>query len=90
MSEEMHEPELAGKARSFKGSAQKQPSSLRARGDNHHAQGAHLAPLTPLTGAAHARGCIRRVREQCRLRGALQSRGAYTWVILKVMSNELR
>ena len=55
---EMREPKLAGEARSFIGSAQQQP---RARGDCRHAQaakGGHLAPLTPLTGAAPARGCI--------------------------------
>ena len=70
----MRELEFAGEARSFIGSAQQR---LSARGDYRHAhaaKGAHLAPLMPLTGAAHARNCIRRVREQRRLRGALQAR----------------
>ena len=72
---EMREPELAGEARSFIGSAQQQ-SALGDCRHAHTAKGAHLAPLTPLTGAAHARGCIRRAREQRRLCGALQARGA--------------
>ena len=77
MSVKMREPELAVEAHSFIGSAQQQPS---ARGDCRHAhaaKGAHLAPLiTPLTGAVDSRGCKRRAREQRRLRGALQGRGA--------------
>ena len=80
MNVEMREPEFAGEARSFIGSAQQQPI---ARGDCRHAhaaKGAYLAPLTPLTGAAHARNCIRRAREQRRLRGALQARGVYEYV----------
>ena len=54
MNVEMHEPELAGEARSFIGSAQQQQS---ARGDCSHAhtkRDAHLASLTPLAGAARA------------------------------------
>ena len=57
-------------------------TQLSARGDCRHAyaaKGAHLAPLTPLTEAAHARNCIRRAREQRRLRGALQARGVYEY-----------
>ena len=75
----MREPEFAGEARSFIGSAQQQSG----RGDCRHAymaKGAHLAPLTPLTGAAHARNCIRRAREQRRLHGALQARDVYEYV----------
>ena len=77
MSVEMREPELAGEAHPFIVSAQKQPSAGGDCRQAHAAKGAHLAPLTPLTGAAHARGCIRRAREQRRLRCALQARGAY-------------
>ena len=58
-------------------------TQLSARGDCRHAyaaKGAHLAPRTPLTGAAHARNCISREREQRRLRGALQARGVYEYV----------
>ena len=76
----MREPEFAGEARSFIGSAQQR---LSARGDcchAHAAKGAHLAPLTPLTGAAHARNCIKRAREHRRLRGALNARGVNEYV----------
>ena len=74
MNVEMREPELAGETRSFIGSAQQQLSTLGNCRHAHAAKGAHLAPLTPLTGAAHARGCIRRTCEQRGLRGALQAR----------------
>ena len=43
----------------------------------HEAEGAHLAPLTPLTRATHARTCIRRACAQHRLRHAPQERSAY-------------
>ena len=56
----MREPDFAGEARSFIGSAQQQQS---ARGDCRHVHAAKGAHLTPLTGAAHARNCIRRARE---------------------------
>ena len=72
----MSEPELAGKARSFIGSAQQQ---LSARGDCSHAhtrRDAHLASLTPLTGPARAQLREARARAQHRLRGALQACGA--------------
>ena len=60
-----------GEARSFIGSAQQQSA----------AKGAHLAPLTSLIGADHARGCIRRACVQRGLRGALQARGAHECVV---------
>ena len=72
---EMREPEFAGKARSFIGSAQQQ---LSARGDCSHAhtrRDAHLASLTPLTGAARAQLRKERARAQHRLLGALQACG---------------
>ena len=79
MSVEMCEPQLAGESRSFIGSAQKQPNARKQpkAKTNTQPKGAHLAPLTPLNGAAHARGCIRRAGEQRRLRGALQAHGAF-------------
>ena len=73
---EMREPEFAGKARSFIGSPQQQ---LSARGDCSHVhtrRDAHLASLTPLTGAARAQLREARARAQHRLRGALQACGA--------------
>ena len=72
----MREPEFAGKARSFIGSAQQQ---LSARGDGSHAhtkRDAYLASLTPLTGEARAQLRKERARAQHRLRGALQACGA--------------
>ena len=72
----MREPELAKEARSFIGSAQQQ---ISARGDCSHAhtrRDAHLASLTPLTGAARAQLSEARARAQHRLRGALQACGA--------------
>ena len=51
-----------------------------ARGDGSHAhtmRDAHLASLTPLIGAAQARGCARRARAQRCSRGATQARGAH-------------
>ena len=73
---EMREPHFAGEARSFIGSAQQQ---LSARGDCSHAhtrRDAHIASLTPLTGAARAQLREARVRAQHRLRGALEACGA--------------
>ena len=61
-------------------------------------KGGHLAPLTPLTRAAHARKCARRAREQSRLRGAaIECRaltmchainGAYTYIRLQFLKRE--
>ena len=51
-----------------------------ARCDGSHAhinRDAHLASLTPLIGAAHARGCARRARAQRRSLGATQARGSH-------------
>ena len=72
---EMREPEFAGKARSFIGSAQQ----LSARSDCSHAhtrRDANLASLTPLTGAARSQLRKERARAQHLLRGALQACGA--------------
>ena len=54
-------------------------------------KGAHLAPLTPLTRAAHARSCIRRARAQTpltrrtasarRIQSAPRNKGAYIIMI---------
>ena len=57
----------AGEKRSYIGSAR----ASGARGDCSHAhtkRDAHLASLTPLTGAAHSRNCVKRARAQRRLR----------------------
>ena len=65
----------AGEKRSYIGSAR----ARGALGDCSHAntrRDAHLASLTPLTGAAQARGCANRACAQRRLRGAPQARGA--------------
>ena len=56
MTVEIRESELAGEARSFIGSAQKQSSARGNCRHAHSAKGAHLAPLTQLTGAAYERG----------------------------------
>ena len=85
---EMRKPELGGSAL-FIGSAQQQ---LSVRGDCRHVhavKGAHLAPLTPLTGAAHARGCIRRASELRRLRGALQARVKSPTSVKRVLLSKL-
>ena len=66
----------AGEKRSYIGSAR----ASGVHGDCSHAhtkRDAHLASLTQLTGATHARSCVKRVRAQRRLRGNPQTRGAY-------------
>ena len=73
------EPELAGGARSYIGSARCTSKcawrrSPRAR--NKTVRGADLAPLTPLTGTPDARSCVRRARKQHRNCGALKACGA--------------
>ena len=65
----------AGEKRSYIESAR----ACGARADcghEHTRRDAHLASLKPLTGATHARSCIKRVRAQRRLRDNLQTRGA--------------
>ena len=66
----------AGEKRSYIGSAR----ASGARGDCSHAhtkKDPHLASLTPVTGATHARRSIKLVRAQRRLRGNPQTRNAY-------------
>ena len=60
-------------------SIESEPRRLRVVAIATHRQptsGAHLAPLTPLTRAAHARDCTRNARTQQRLRSNPQARGA--------------
>ena len=73
--EKEHERSAGGK-RYYIGSARVRG----ARGDGSHVhtkRDAHLASLTPLIGAAQARGCARRARAQQRSRGATQARGEH-------------
>ena len=76
MNVEMREPELAGGACFFIENARHERVVIIITRKKLR-RGAHLAPLTPLSGAAHARSCIRRAGEQRSLRGALHACGAY-------------
>ena len=73
MNVEMRETELAGEARFFIERAAARVRLVIITTRTKLKRGAHLAPLTPLSGAAHARSCIRRAGEQRRLRGALHA-----------------
>ena len=77
ISENEKETETRWEARCYIESAQRRVRVVANATRTQPKRGAHLAPLTSLTGAAHARGCIRRAREQHRSRGASKCAAQY-------------